>query len=380
MATIRLENVTRRFEPRVLTTKGRAGEEEHGGVAALDHVNLTVPNGQTLAVLGPSGCGKSTLLRVVAGLDMEYSGHVFYDGQPMEQVPPKDRFIGMVFQNYALYPHFAGYGNLSFFFRLRKFSDEEAEERIRITSELMGIGFEQLLPRRPGTLSGGQQQRVAIARAIVRNPRLFLFDEPLSNLDAKLRVQTRIEIKRLLHRFKITALYVTHDQTEAITLGDQIAVMRDGRIEQVGRFQDLRDLPVNLFVAGFLGHPPMNLMAGGVVQESSIQFAAANVDLPGTARAQIYPGQQIVVGMRPEVAHVLVGGQATVPGLRLRGEVEVVEPDFARQTQLLYLRAGEQTFAAAAGLNPPYYVGDTVEVVFPTDDLHFFDAVSELRL
>ena len=157
----------------------------------------------------------------------------------MRDLPPKERRIGMVFQNYALYPHFEGYGNLAFFFRLRKAPDAEAEERIRATCEIMGVGFKELLPRRPGTLSGGQQQRLAIARAIVREPSLFLFDEPLSNLDAKLRSQTRIEIKRLLRRFQITAIYVTHDQIEAITLGDQIAVMREGRIEQVGTYQTL---------------------------------------------------------------------------------------------------------------------------------------------
>lgn len=233
MATIRLVKVNKVFaQPltgwRAQRDQRPAGEEQPvdaGQIKALDEVTLTVPNGQTLTVVGPSGCGKSTLLRVVAGLNQEYSGQIFYDDQEMTNAPPKDRYIGMVFQNYALYPHFEGHGNLSFFFRLRKISDQETEERIRITSEIMGIGFNQLLYRKPGTLSGGQQQRVAIARAIVRNPRLFLFDEPLSNLDAKLRTQTRIEIKRLLQRFAITAIYVTHDQVEAMALGDQVAVM-----------------------------------------------------------------------------------------------------------------------------------------------------------
>ncbi|HMN28268.1 MAG TPA: ABC transporter ATP-binding protein, partial [Caldilineaceae bacterium] len=208
MATIQLEAVSKQFG---------------AGSPALDHINLTVPNGETVAVVGPSGSGKSTLLRIVAGLDTDYTGRVLYDGRDMRDVPPKERHIGMVFQNYALYPHFLGHGNLSFFFRLRRMSDQETEERIRVTSQIMGIGFEELLKRKPGTLSGGQQQRVAIGRAIVRNPDVFLFDEPLSNLDAKLRSQTRVEVKRLLQRFQITALYVTHDQTEAIALGDQIA-------------------------------------------------------------------------------------------------------------------------------------------------------------
>jgi ABC-type sugar transport system ATPase subunit len=228
MSTIRLQDVTRTFRraayfDRFAYGKGlggsqadrafaeRAAAQEYsayqarsghqGDIVALDRANLTVPNGQTFAVVGPSGCGKSTLLRVVAGLDTEYSGQILYDDENMRDVPAKDRYIGMVFQNYALYPHFLGQGNLSFFFKMHKAPDEEAEQRIRITSEIMGIGFDELLQRKPGTLSGGQQQRVAIGRAIVRNPRLFLFDEPLSNLDAKLRVQTRVEIKRLLHRF-----------------------------------------------------------------------------------------------------------------------------------------------------------------------------------
>ena len=241
MATIRLDNVTKTFAAHQqsdhrATDQDDTGAQNSGPFAALDHVSLTIPDGQTLAVLGPSGCGKSTLLRVLAGLETEYTGHLYFDDQPMGDVPAKDRHIGMVFQNYALYPHFEGHGNRSFFFKLRKMTDEETDERIRITSEIMGIGFKQLLVRKPGTLSGGQQQRVAIARAIVRNPRLFLFDEPLSNLDAKLRSQTRVEIKRLLRQFQITAAYVTHDQMEAITLGDLVAVMRAGRVEQVGTF------------------------------------------------------------------------------------------------------------------------------------------------
>src|SRR5688500_14963769 len=234
-------------------------------IRALDHVNLTVPNGRTFVVVGPSGCGKSTLLRVVSGLENDYAGQVLYDGEDVRSIPPKDRYIGMVFQNYALYPNFNNEGNLSFFFQMHKISDEETRERIRYTSELMGIGFNELLPRRIGTLSGGEKQRMAIARAIVRAPRLLLLDEPLSNLDAKLRVQTRTEIKRLLRRFSITSLYVTHDQLKAIALADQIVIMHQGRIEQVGTYQEIMDHPVNLFVAGFLGLPPMNLLSGGFI-------------------------------------------------------------------------------------------------------------------
>ena len=264
-------------------------------ITALDRVSMFIPDGQTVAAVGPSGCGKSTMLRVVAGLISDYTGRVYYDDQDMLEVPPKDRFIGMVFQSYALYPHFKGRGNLSFFFQLHKVTDEETEKRIRITSEIMGIGFDELLKRKPGTLSGGQQQRVAIGRAIVRSPRLFLFDEPLSNLDAKLRTQTRIEIKRLLHRFQITSIYVTHDQVEAITLGDQIAVMRAGKVEQVATYHELLQNPANAFVAGFMGTPPMNLFAGGIVGDGELRFDRFTAPLSEQVRARTQVGQALTL-------------------------------------------------------------------------------------
>jgi len=387
MSTIRLENVTKTFAKPLSLTRNRqtpnnedANALNGAAVAALDHINLTVPDGQTIAIVGPSGCGKSSLLRVVAGLDLDYTGQVFYDDQAMQDIAPKDRYIGMVFQNYALYPHFAGHGNLSFFFKVRKIADKEAEERIRITAEMMGIGFNQLLERKPGTLSGGQQQRVAIARAIVRNPRLFLFDEPLSNLDAKLRMQTRIEIKRLLRRFAITALYVTHDQTEAITLGDQIAVMRVGRIEQVGPFQTLLQTPANTFVAGFIGAPPMNLFEGAAMTGGLLRFGEHAIALPDVIKAQVQAGQNVTVGARPEAAQ-FVSAQSTPPtGLHLPGVVEVIEPDFARQTQLLYLRAGSLTYSAVAPLDPSLALDQKIAVCFPSDQLHFFDQASEQRI
>ena len=213
--------------------------EARGGIVALDHVNLTIPNGRTFVVVGPTGCGKSTLLRVIAGLITNYSGQVLYDGEDVKTIEPKDRRIGVVFQGYALYPHLNSEGNLAFFFRVNKRPDEETRERIEYTSRLMGIGFKELLPRKPRTLSGGEKQRVAIARAIVRAPRLLLLDEPLANLDAKLRVQTRTEIKRLLRRFSITSVYVTHDQVEAMSLADQIVVLEDGQVVESGTHQQL---------------------------------------------------------------------------------------------------------------------------------------------
>jgi ABC-type sugar transport system ATPase subunit len=376
MAAIRLQDVTRVYpKPR----EKRDPVERDGPVIALDHVNLTIPDGQTFAVVGPSGCGKSTLLRVVAGLDVEHDGRVFYDDEDMANIPPGDRYIGMVFQNYALYPHFRSRGNLSFFFQVHKAPTEEEEERIRITSEMMGIGFKDLLGRKPGTLSGGEKQRVAIARAIVRKPRLFLFDEPLSNLDAKLRVQTRVEIKRLLHRFQITALYVTHDQVEAVALGDQIAVMRQGRIEQVGPYQEVLQNPANAFVAGFLGRPPMNLF-GGTVADGALRLTEITVPLPEAIKGRVQTGQNLTLGVRPEAAALVSAGRPLPEGVRLRGEVEVVEPDFGRRMQTVYVRTGEFSYAASGPLDLSLDIGAEVEVVFPAEQLYFFGGESGRRI
>ena len=381
--TMRQHEADRAFAERIVVQAGQEHAQQtahRSPVMALDHVNLTVLNGQTMVVIGPSGCGKSTLLRIVAGLEMDYTGQIFYDGQDMRHIPARDRDVGMVFQNYALYPHFEGRGNLAFFFKLHGVSDEETESRIRITSEIMGIGFNELLKRRPGTLSGGQQQRVAIARAIVRNPRLFLLDEPLSNLDAKLRSQTRSEIKRLLRRFQITSIYVTHDQTEAIALADRIAVMRAGRIEQVGAYQILRQNPVNTFVAGFVGRPPMNLFSGGVVDDTDLYLGQVTVPLPRAVKDQVHTGQAITLGVRPEAAGLVTGDPPGPDDLQLCGIVEVVEPDFAHHTQFVHIRTGERLYTVIAALEVALYPGDRVEVVFPADDLYFFDSTSEQRI
>ena len=353
--------------------------ETRKGIIALDHINLTIPDGQTFVVVGPSGCGKSTLLRAASGLELDYSGKVLYDGVEMEKTPPGDRFIGMVFQNYALYPHFKGEGNLSFFFRMHKIDDEETRERIRYTSELMGLGFDELLPRRPGTLSGGQKQRLAIARAIVRGPRLFLFDEPLSNLDAQLRVQTRTEIKRLLHRFGLTAIYVTHDQVEAIALADQIVVMRSGKIEQVGSYQELIDHPVNLFVAGFLGLSPMTLLPGGRVAEGELALDDLRIPLPERARAAIREEQSIVLGLRPEA--VSLSASEDLPSMiQIKGEIEVLERDFPHHSQLLQLRTGRLSYPGMCSDEVELKVGDTIPVRIDAERLYFFDQETGLAL
>ena len=349
------------------------------GVVALDHVNLKIPNGRTFVVVGPSGCGKSTLLRVIAGLNREYSGKVLYDGQDVQTLEPKDREIGMVFQGYALYPNFNSRGNLSFFFRINKVSDEETRERIQYTSELMGIGFNELLPRKIGTLSGGEKQRVAIARAIVRAPRLLLLDEPLSNLDAKLRVQTRSEIKRLLRRFSITSLYVTHDQVEAIALADQIVIMHQGRVEQVGTYQEIMDNPVNSFVAGFLGLPPMSLFSGGFVSGDKLILDAYLIPLPERVSRLVQDNQPVTLGVRQE-AVIISAVEASTNGIGLLAEVESFEADYVHRTQTVQLRTGPWTYLALSPLEMSFQTGQRVRVQLDPDRLYFFDTNSGQRL
>lgn len=391
MARIQLRNVSLNYPALIREPINRAFDvkkeriqedlpvEVGRGVAALDQVNLTIPHGQIFVVVGPSGCGKTTLLRVVAGIEKNYTGQVLYDGEDMKTIAPGERHIGMVFQNYALYPNFSGEGNLSFFFKMHKISDEETRERIRYTSELMGIGFNELLPRRPGTLSGGEKQRVAIARAIVRAPKLFLLDEPLSNLDAKLRVQTRSEIKRLLHRFRITTLYVTHDQVEAIALADQIVIMHEGKIEQVGTFQHLMEFPVDLFVAGFLGLPPMHLLSGGFISRNNIVSDDYSIPLPSHIFSRVEDGQSVTLGMRREAVRVSNESLAANE-VQLRGEIEELEFDYVHRAQIVSIRMGRWHFSGLCPLEMKLRVGQHVQAQIDPAHLYFFDTNSGLRL
>jgi ABC-type sugar transport system ATPase subunit len=349
-------------------------------VYALDNLDFHVPDGQTTVVVGPSGCGKSTLLRAIAGL-IDYDGDIYYDDHNMNEISVKERRIGMVFQNYALYPHFYGRGNLSFFFKVNKAPDAETEKRIRVTSEIMGFGFTELLKRKPGTLSGGQQQRLAIGRAIVRQPDLFLLDEPLSNLDAKLRTRTRTEIKRLLHRFRITAVYVTHDQTEAVALADEIAVMRDGKMEQVGTYQHIISNPVNKFVAGFLGLPPMNLI-DGFIDDDNLVLDDKKVKLPQELINLLHQGQQVTIGIRPETMRIgsLPDGVNLASFINLPSIVDVIEPDFGRQRQIVYLHHNKLTFSATAPLDTNIHAGYPCEAYLPISSMFLFDKESGSRI
>ncbi|MBX3085842.1 MAG: ABC transporter ATP-binding protein [Anaerolineae bacterium] len=335
--------------------------------AALKNANLDIRDGETMGVLGPSGCGKTTLLRVIAGLQPVNSGTVFYDDQDMLNIQPHERGIGIVFQNYALYPNMNSEGNVSFFFRLRH-RDEEIPERIREVSKVMGIGFEKLLDRRPAFLSGGERQRVALARCIARDPKLLLFDEPLSNLDAKLRVQTRGELKRLIQRYKVTTLYVTHDQTEALALCDRLAIMDDGHVQQVGTPTFLMQHPNSTMVATFLGSPPMNLFEGHFT-ETGFDAAQFSLTMPTLG----YEQRHIILGVRAEHFHLDPDGP-------IRGEVILVEPLLAERAQLVYMEMGTTRIVARLLEEPRLHVGDQITLNVDSEQIHRFDPRTGKRL
>ncbi|MBN1302871.1 MAG: ABC transporter ATP-binding protein [Anaerolineales bacterium] len=373
MATIQLENISVTFMDRESSNLAK-----YKKITALDNINLTIPNGKTFVFIGPSGCGKTTLLRTVAGLERNYIGQIYYDGVDMRKTPAQKRHIGMVFQSYALYPHFEGEGNLRFYFWVHNIKDEETRARVEATSNLMGFGFRQLLRRKPGVLSGGQQQRLAVARALVRNPKLFILDEPLANLDAKLREKTRGELKKLLRQFDITALYVTHSQVDAIALADQLAIMRAGKIEQVGTFSEIMERPVNTFVAGFVGLPPMNLLEGGQVQGSRLVMGNwfESKLSPGVLK-RVSQGQAITLGVRSEAVKPVPFDTKDV---LMRGEVEVVEPDYSHRTQLIHIRTGDWTYTASCSLDWSLVVGDRVAVTIVPEKMYYFDTQSGRRL
>src|SRR5215467_3075232 len=304
----------------------RSLNKYYDDVHAVKDVNLEIRDKEFVVLVGPSGCGKTTTLRMVAGLETITSGQVLIGDTIVNELPPMDRDIAMVFQNYALYPHMSVYDNMAFGLKMRKFDRDEIGRRVRDAAEILGI--QDYLKRKPRQLSGGQRQRVALGRAIVRHPRVFLFDEPLSNLDAKLRVQMRVELKKLHDRLGTTAIYVTHDQVEAMTLGDRVVVMKDGYVQQVGGPLELYNEPANRFVAGFLGSPAMNFATVKVTQQNGALWAAntgmqikappAHMDALGR-----YVGQEVTLGIRPEDLHVATAADPTELGFDV--VVEVVE-------------------------------------------------------
>jgi multiple sugar transport system ATP-binding protein len=295
-------------------------KEFPGGVRAVDDVSLTITSGEFMVLVGPSGCGKSTLLRMIAGLEVISGGDISIGDRVVTNLSPRDRDIAMVFQNYALYPHLSVAKNLGYGLKMRKTPKDEITRRVNEVAGMLGL--EELLERRPGALSGGQRQRVAMGRAIVREPAAFLMDEPLSNLDAKLRVDMRGELARLHERLGVTTVYVTHDQVEAMTLGERVAVMCDGRIQQVDRPQTLYRSPANLFVAAFIGSPSMNLVEA-TVEDGHAEFAGYRIPLPPDAAPDVAPGTRVILGIRPQDFEDAAYADAAHPTIEV--EVAVVE-------------------------------------------------------
>jgi len=341
--------------------------ERSPGIEALDNMSLEIGCGETISVVGPSGCGKSTLLKVIAGLEsVEEGGAIFYGDKDVTTVSPGDRGVGMVFQDYALYPNYKSKGNLSFFFWVHKAPQDRIDERVKETSRIMGIGFDKLLGRMPTTLSGGEQQRVAIGRCIVRHPTIFLMDEPISNLDAKLRVKTRGEIKRLLVKFGITTVYVTHDQTEAISMGDKIAVMEKGKIIQVGIYDELYYHPINRFVAGFVGKPPMNFFEGEISQRNYFKTADFSLCLPLEKLAKLNGNGKLFLGIRPEDICLSLDKNL------IKGIIKVIEPNFEENTKTIYLTIGNHNCCAKVDKNIKLNIGDRIGMIFDMKKVYLF--------
>ncbi len=347
------------------------------GQRAVDNIRLEIADGEFLVLVGPSGCGKSTVLRMIAGLEEVSQGEIRIGERVVNQVPPRDRDIAMVFQNYALYPHMSVFDNMAFGLRRRKTPAPEVDRRVRETAAMLGLDV--YLTRLPRELSGGERQRVALGRAMVRDPKVFLFDEPLSNLDAKLRVQMRAEIKRLHQRVRATMIYVTHDQVEAMTLGDRIAVMRKGLLQQVADPFTLYDRPANQFVAGFIGSPPINFFAAQVSPAGaplSLQAGEVRFDLPQALaeRLESVRGTAVTVGVRPEdLSLVAAPGSGS-----LEARVEVREP-LGNEVLVHWTSAVGELLSRVPGHGAPA-VGERARLHVAPDRLHFFDPRSELAL
>ncbi|MGI8872194.1 MAG: ABC transporter ATP-binding protein [Candidatus Limnocylindria bacterium] len=361
MATVTFDHVSKRYGPEVV---------------AVNDLNLEIQDGEFLVLVGPSGCGKTTALRCVAGLEEITDGQLRIGDRVVNDVAPKDRDIAMVFQSYALYPHMSVFDNLAFGLKLRKTPKDQIKRRVDEAAKILGL--ERLLDRKPKALSGGQRQRVALGRAIVREPEVFLMDEPLSNLDAKLRVETRANIARLHQRLETTTVYVTHDQVEAMTMGDRIAVMRDGLLQQVGSPQDLYEHPVNIFVAGFIGSPSMNF-ATTQVDEGGLKLGEARLELSAKA-AQVAAdrprGSQVTIGFRPEHLELLNGEDSGV--VKIPAKVDVVE--FLGNEELLHADAQGNEIVALVSSDRRVKVGDLIDFALPIDKLHIFDPETEKSL
>ncbi len=365
MAQVRFEHVDKRFE----------------SVVALNDLNLEIIDGEFLVLVGPSGCGKSTALRCLAGLEEITSGHIFIGDRDVTEVPPKDRDIAMVFQAYALYPHMSVRENLAFGLKLRNTPNDTINQRVDQAAEMLGLT--PLLDRKPKALSGGQRQRVALGRAIVREPQVFLMDEPLSNLDAKLRVQTRAEIIKLQERLGTTTVYVTHDQVEAMTMGHRIAVMNAGLLQQLDTPENLYERPANMFVATFIGSPAMNVFPAEVVNGGeglALAFEGVKIKVPTSRVGKLdsLVGQKVIAGVRPEHLMLQNGGTAP-PDTTMTLPIDLVEP-LGSET-LLHLRApGGESIVAKVEPTARLRAGEIVELMVEIEHIHAFDAQTEAAL
>ncbi|APV48588.1 glycerol-3-phosphate ABC transporter ATP-binding protein [Betaproteobacteria bacterium GR16-43] len=365
MAVVRLDNLSKRYT-------GTAD-------AAVDRVSFTVADGEFMVLLGPSGCGKSTTLRMIAGLEAISEGALWIDGRQVNTVPAKDRDIAMVFQSYALYPHMTVRDNLAFGLRRRDVAKAEIERRVALAASILGL--EPLLERKPFALSGGQRQRVALGRAIVREPKVFLFDEPLSNLDAALRVATRNELVKLHRRLGVTMIYVTHDQVEAMTMGQRICVMNRGRVAQIGAPLEVYRNPADAFVARFLGSPPMNLFPATLRTDGGRALAAAGthaIPLERWRTEALSPGREVLCGIRPEAFEI--AGRTTAGTATVTGSLSAIEPLGAETLLLVDLGpgVGEVTARVRDDVDAP--IGSTMALSFQPASVYLFDRTSELAI
>ncbi|MDR2807967.1 MAG: sn-glycerol-3-phosphate ABC transporter ATP-binding protein UgpC [Spirochaetaceae bacterium] len=354
------------------------GKVYEGNVRAVDNANILVDDKEFVVFVGPSGCGKSTTLRMVAGLEDISEGELYIDGELMNDVPPKDRNIAMVFQNYALYPHMTVYDNMAFGLRIKKVDKAEIDRRVHEAARILDI--EKFLDRKPKALSGGQRQRVAVGRAIVRNPKVFLFDEPLSNLDAKLRVQMRAELSDLHFRLNATMIYVTHDQVEAMTMANKIVVMKDGKVQQIGAPLELYNFPINKFVAGFIGSPPMNFLSVKVTESGGsilLEEGAFSIKpIPAhAAELKKYVGKEIFFGIRPEDLHYVPEGPKESS---LKVKITVVEPLGADTT--LWLTTGTQSLVARTEPQFTFKVNETIHFIPKLEKARYFSKETELSI
>jgi multiple sugar transport system ATP-binding protein len=362
MASVTYDHVTKKF----------------GEMVAVDNLDIKVDDKEFLVLVGPSGCGKTTALRCLAGLEEITEGKIMIADRVVNDVAPKDRDIAMVFQSYALYPHLSVFDNMAFGLKLRKVPRDDIKRRVEKAASTLGIT--ELLNRKPRQLSGGQRQRVAVGRAIVREPKVFLFDEPLSNLDAKLRVQMRAEISKIHQQLQTTFIYVTHDQMEAMTMATRIAVINRGKLQQLDTPQNLYNFPTNLFVAGFIGSPAMNFFPAKLRKNNAKIVADAGeftVELPAKKAKVFEPfvGKDVVFGIRPENIHDAEFVPSNIQAAKIGAKVDVTE--LMGNEILLYLLAGKNTFVARVDPRSKMHVGDKVDVIFDMDKFHVFDAATE---